>query len=248
MGLRTAVFFLALGLVQGACTTLNESATRQLLDDPSRNASDQARDASSRPLEVLEFFGLKSGDSVLDLFAGTAYYSEIAAAAVGPDGTVYAHNNAEYLKFAGEGLEKRLAASETDNLKRYDREIDEIDLADDSVDMVLMILTYHDIYYVTDGWKLDGDALFDEVRRVLKPGGVLGIVDHEGRPGRGMEDAQELHRIDPEFAKQDIERHGLRFTGSSDLLLNETDNLEIIVFDESVRRRTSRFIYRFSNS
>ncbi len=237
--------FLICALLLGSCATLDQTAIASLLDDSERSAADKTRDASSKPVDVLRFFGLKQGDTVLDLFSGTAYYSEIAAAAVGPEGRVYAHNNAAYLEFAGEGLEKRLAASRADNLLRYDREMDALDLADDSVDLVLMILTYHDIYYVTDGWRLDGDQLFAEIRRVLKPGGVLGIVDHHGNAGRGMQDAQTLHRIDAEYAGRDIASHGFRLSRSSSMLENPEDDLNVLVFDPAVRGKTSRFVYRF---
>ncbi len=237
--------FLLSALLLGGCTTMDQSAVAALLGDAQRSAADRTRDTSSKPVDVLRFFGLKKGDTVLDLFSGTAYYSEIAAAAVGSEGRVYAHNNAAYLEFAGEGLEQRLAASRADNLIRYDREVDALDLADDSVDMVLMILTYHDIYYVTDGWRLDGEQLFSELKRVLKPGGVLGIVDHHGVTGRGMQDAQTLHRIDAEFAKADIASHGFDLRRTSDMLENPEDDLEVLVFDPAVRGKTSRFVYRF---
>jgi predicted methyltransferase len=237
--------FLIGALLLSGCATIDHNRIAELLNDPGRSAADRTRDASSRPMDVLRFFGIERGDTVLDLFSGTAYYSEIAAAAVGPEGRVYAHNNAAYLEFAGDGLETRLAASRADNLVRYDREVDALDLADDSVDLVLMILTYHDIYYVTDGWRLDGAQLFAQLKRVLKPGGVLGIVDHHAIAGRGMQDAQTLHRIDAEYAKRDIASHGFRLSRASRMLENPQDDLNVLVFDPAVRGKTSRFVYRF---
>ena len=228
-----------------ACTHFDTSAVQSELAAETRSEADRQRDATSKPLEVLKFFGLAPGDTVLDLFAGAGYYSQLAAAAVGADGRVYAHNNAAYLEFAGEDLEQRLATVNTGNLIRYDAEIGAIDLPDNSVDVVLMILTYHDIYYVTDGWALDGEELFGQIRRVLKPDGVFGIVDHAGRPGSGSADAQTLHRIDAEFARRDIESHGFRLTASTDVLNNPDDDPTLLVFDPSVRGTTSRFVYRF---
>ena len=242
--LRFSAAIAALILATG-CTHFDSNAVRSVMASEARSDADRKRDETSKPVDVLKFFGLAPGDTVLDLFAGAGYYSQLAAAAVGTEGRVYAHNNAAYLEFAGDGLKQRLATANTGNLIRYDAEIDAIDLPDNSVDVVLMVLTYHDIYYVTDGWALDGETLFGQIRRVLKPNGVLGIVDHAGRAGSGSADAQDLHRIDAEFARSDIESHGFRLVGSTDVLANPDDDSTVLVFDPAVRGATSRFVYRF---
>jgi predicted methyltransferase len=128
---------------------------------------------------------------------------------------------------------------------RYDKELGEIDLPSNSVDRVLMVMTYHDLYYKNDGWDLDPDSFFATVHRILKPGGMLCIVDHAGSPGSLSLDAQDLHRIDPTFARRDIEGRGFTFAGETSLLHNPDDPLDVNVFDPSVRRKTSRFIYKF---
>ena len=155
------------------------------------------------------------------------------------------HNNQAYLGFAGEAVDQRLAENRLPNVIRYDRELDAIDLADDSVDMVLMVMTYHDLYFKTDGWNLDPDSFFATVHRILKPGCILAIVDHAAAAGTGMTAAQDLHRIDPEFARADIEDHGFELVASSDLLANPDDALHISVFDPAVRGKTSKFLYKF---
>ena len=56
---------------------------------------------------------------------------------------------------------------------------------------------------------------------------------------------QVLHRIDADYAKQDIINRGFRFIGSNDLLENPDDDLSKSVFDPAVRFNTSRFVYKF---
>ncbi|MCG8651299.1 MAG: methyltransferase domain-containing protein, partial [Pirellulales bacterium] len=204
-----------------------------------RPAADRERDASSRPAAVLRFFGIPSGGVAVDLFAGGGYYSEILSRAMGAGSTVYMHNNAAYLGFAGEAADERTARNRLPGVIRYDRELDAIDLADDSVDLVLMVMTYHDLYYKTDGWDLDPESFFTTVHRILKPGGTLAIVDHVAKPGTGATAAQDLHRIDPAFARQDIESRGFEFVGESDLLANADDPLTASVFDPSIRGNTA---------
>lgn len=234
--------FLAATLAQGEALS---DALSDALQDPARPQTDLERDVTSKPATVLRFFGLPEGGVVLDLFAGSGYYSEIIGKTIGPRGKVILHNNAAYLNFAGAELTERLHNNRLVNVERYDREVDAIDLADDSVDMILMVLTYHDLYYKTEGWDLDPDTFFDMVHRVLKPAGVLAVVDHIAVTGSGVDAAQELHRIDPEFARTDIEGRGFELVGTLDALENSADPLNISVFDPEIRRKTSRFVYKF---
>jgi predicted methyltransferase len=233
--------------------TLGVALTLPALADPyddavaaaERPQTDRERDVRSRPSEVLRFFAAPTSGVVLDLFAGGGYYSEILSHLLADSGTVYMHNNRAYLGFAGEAVEERLKNDRLSNVVRYDREMDAIDLGDDSVDMILMVMTYHDLYFEADDWKMDPDSFFDTVHRLLRPGGVLAIVDHVATAGTGPSAAQELHRIDPAFARQDIEARGFTLVAESALLQNPDDPLTASVFDPSIRGHTSRFLYKF---
>jgi len=68
---------------------------------------------------------------------------------------------------------------------------------------------------------------------------------HSAMTGSGNEAVQELHRIEAVFARRDIEAHGFEFAGELQTLENTSDPLDISVFDPSVRRKTSRFVYKF---
>ncbi len=211
-----------------------------------RPDADLARDARDKPADVLAFFGVQPGMTVLDLFAGGGYYSELLGKAVGPDGHVILHNNAAYLGFAGKALDERMASGRLGtNVARLDAEIGSLGIAPGSVDMVLMVWTYHDLYYVTDGWKLEPDSFFAEIRTLLKPGGVLAIVDHAAAEGSGQSPAQGLHRIDEAFARRDIEAYGFTFQAASDLLRNPEDDHSLSVFDPAIRGHTDRFVHRY---
>ena len=111
--------------------------------------------------------------------------------------------------------------------------------------MVILVMAYHDAYYTFNGWDVTIEPLMKTIHRVLKPGAVLAIIDHHAQAGTGTVAAQNLHRIDAEFAKQDIARFGFRLDGASTALENADDNLTLSVFDPAVQGRTSRFAYRF---
>jgi len=239
---------LCLASLLGVTTPAHADAMDLAVASAERPAADRERDGNSQPAEVLRFLDAPTEGVVIDLFAGGGYYSEILSRLMGTNGTVYMHNNAAYLGFAGDAVNQRLANDRLPNVIRFDRELDAIDLEDNSVDMVLMVMTYHDLYYKTDGWDLDAESFFETVHRILKPGGTLAVIDHIGATGSGSSAAQDLHRIDPAYAKTDIESRGFTLEASSDLLHNSDDALEVSVFDPSIKGKTSKFIYKFVES
>jgi predicted methyltransferase len=122
-------------------------------------------------------------------------------------------------------------------------------LGSEAFDMILMILVYHDIYYVSESNpkhpEIDRARFLAQIHRALKAGGVLAVVDHSAKPGTGKRAAQDLHRIGESFAKKDIESAGFVFDGESNVLRNPDDDRTTLVFEERIRRKTDRFVYRF---
>ena len=216
------------------------------VNNPARSLADRERDKSSKPNAVLNFIGLKPGMKVLDLFAGGGYYSELFSYAVGPDGQVISHTNAVYESSTGKEAAGRFKDNRLSNVRRVVSEINNLGLEESSLDMVLLVLVYHDIYFTADYWpKVNRDNFFRQIRESLKPGGVLVVIDHSALANTGMSAAQDLHRIDEVFAKQDIESAGFAFDAASEVLRNSNDARTLSVFDEAIRRKTDRFVYRF---
>ncbi|MGZ5971415.1 MAG: class I SAM-dependent methyltransferase, partial [Polyangiales bacterium] len=79
----------------------------------------------------------------------------------------------------------------------------------------------------------------------LKPGGYYVIVDHSAAVGAGTSDAQSLHRIEPAFAREEVEAAGFVLDAESTMLANKDDPHSIKVFDPSIKGETDRFAYRF---
>ena len=133
-------------------------------------------------------------------------------------------------------------------MERLQAENNELALADERFDAVLMILAYHDVYYVDEssGWaKIDGDKLLAEVYDAMKPGGILGVIDHAAAPGSPPETGGSLHRIDPNVIRADMGSAGFIFEAESDVLRNPEDDRSVSPFDASVRGRTDRVVMRF---
>ncbi len=234
-------------------TTVTETAVSvyaAALDNPLRPEADKSRDAARKPAEVLEFIGIAPGMTVLDMFTGGGWYSEIIAHVVGPGGQVYAHSNEAYKNFVGDALEERFADGRVPQVSILMAENNTLALEENSLDAVMMGLSFHDMYHedVENGWPLlDGVAFLAELKKGLKPGGIVGIIDHRAAAGAPPETGDSLHRIDPALVIANMEAAGFVFEAESDLLANPDDDLTKTVFTPDIRGKTDRFILRFRN-
>ena len=242
------IFAIAL-LAQGSIGSASDDPIQQALESPNRLEVDLARDPNRHPDEVLAFFGIKPGMHVLDLFSGGGYYTTIVSDIVGDEGSVTAHNNQAYLVFANDELEQRAGKGEASNITRLNSEAGDLKLDEGKYDAALAILTWHDFYYVDPdiGWgKIDSGFMVETLCHALKPGAVLGIVDHVAEPGGDVwETAQTLHRIDPERIKSDLKGSCFEFEAEADFLRNPNDDYSINMYNEKVRGKTDRVVYRY---
>jgi predicted methyltransferase len=218
------------------------------INKPGRLASDIERDQRSRPDVTLPLLQLQPGDRVADIWAGGGYYSELIASIVGSEGEVLLVNNLAYNQFAAEALEQRRHGRDIGSVTIHTREAEDLGLGQNSLDAALIVMSYHDLYHVDEpnGWRpIDADSFLGQIQQALKPGGRFLVVDHYAEAGTGKAAAQDLHRIDVEFAKADIGRHGFKLVVESDALRNPDDDHSLVVFDPGVRGKTDRFILVF---
>jgi predicted methyltransferase len=239
-------------LTLGLSVFIAQAATvEEAMSKPGRLQKDIERDTRSHPEVVIPLLQLEEGDRVADIWAGGGYYSELLADVVGDQGEVLLINNAAYKQFAARGLAERFEGRDLPAVLVHEREAENLDLGENQLDAAIIIMSYHDIYHVDEKnrWRaIDPENFLGQIYTALKPGGRFLIVDHVAEPGSGMRDAQDLHRIDLEFAKKDISSYGFKFVGSSDGLRNPNDDHAVIVFDPKVRGKTDRFILVFAKS
>ncbi len=225
-----------------------EKAVLAAVANPDRPASDRVRDKPRQSAAVLRFFHIAPGMRVLDLYSGGGYYAELLSYIVGTNGHVVAHNNTPYLDFAKADLPGRFAPGRLPNVERLLAENNALKLPAARFNAVLMTNVYHDIYFVDEkaGWpRIDGPKLLAEVIQSLKPGGVLGVVDHAAVPGAPPATGGTLHRIDPALLKREILAAGFVLDGESDILINPSDDRTKSAFDPSVQGRTDQVVLRF---
>jgi predicted methyltransferase len=216
---------------------------RIALNAESRPLADRRRDSDRKPAEVIEFLGIEPGMSAIDLIAGAGYYTEVLSLAVSPDGSVTAMNPPSVMEsnsgIIARSLEARLAGGRLPNVSRLDKELGEIRASDGPYDAALTALNLHDIYNSTGRQGVENFLRI--AYTLLRPGGVLGVIDHAGSTGAAV---TSLHRIDKAIVYEAASRAGLVVEEESDLLVNTQDDRSLAVFDEQVRGRSDRFLLR----
>lgn len=217
--------------------------------DPGRPSDDLGRDASSKPADVLEFIGIAPGMSVLDFNAASGYYTELLARIVGAQGHVIAHNHPGALRMLpARHFARRYGDRRLPNTEQLFASHEDLSLTPASLDAVWMSTVYHDTYWFNAGvaWgPVDQRALLSALYEALRPGGIVGVIDHYA--GAGMDPADSAvatHRIDPMIVRRDFLAIGFEFVAESDLLRSDGDDYGRSVFDAAVCGRTDRFVMR----
>lgn len=218
-----------------------------IVSSPNRPEEDLADDLARKPAQVLGFFQVKPGMSVMELEAGGGYYTELLSYVVGPQGNVIMQNPQAFDAFLGDALEKRLAEDRLPNVTVSRSLFDALEAEDASVDLVTWVLGPHEMWFtMEDGSGFgDVDKAYAEIFRVLKPGGAFVALDHAAQAGASVETGGTTHRIDPAIITGLAEAAGFTKEAESDLLANPEDDYTKMVFDPSVRRKTDRFLIRY---
>lgn len=226
---------------------IDTRALEAALSGPDREVTDFARDSARKPVQVLEFLDIQTGMTVLDLYAAGGYYTFILSKAVGENGTVYAQNTERGLRFVedrqnitqGEALNAKIERGNLRNVVQIVRPLREIGLAENSVDLVIVAQTLHDYYNPNPERALQ---MLQQLRLLLKPGGVLGITDHVGVAGR---DNRDLHRMEIQQAVRLAQQAGFEVE-ASEILRVSTDDHSRSIFDPQLNRSTDRFLLKLT--
>jgi len=217
-------------------------------DTANRSPDNVKLDSGRKPDQVLKFLGLREGMNVLDLFGANAYWAEITAPAVGPKGHVTVWNPSQfYSDKRKQSFEAFMAKHQ--NVSIVTSPFEAPDLPKNYADFVILNDNYHDTYWQNEKYKLpqmDPNAFVKAVYAAMKPGAVIGVIDHVANPNNDARaTVEKYHRIDPNVVKADFKRAGFRFVGSSNLLRNPADAHDLEVHDPKIAGKTDRFVFLF---
>ncbi len=222
-------------------------------DDAVANASrpeaDIARDELRQPATILRIIGVDQGLTVLDMGGGGGYYAELFSYLVGDSGEVIIQNPSQlyeiFPNLKDSVTNQRLADGRLENTRLIDSEAVNLDIEDESVDLVMFHLIYHDMFWL---YPDQVAAVNAEIQRVLKPGGRVVIIDHDSVEGAGNSQALSrgdgLHRIEDDYVEKSLKTIGFELVESSDALRNPEDDRTEPFFAEGLRGKpTDRFFH-----
>jgi predicted methyltransferase len=198
-----------------------DDALDQAIHNPRRSPRFVARDAARHPAEELAFFGLRPGATVVEVWPGGGYWSEILAPYLEAYGSYYA-------AVPGPDMEKQAAsfrarvASEPALFKRV--KITELGPNNTGIctpETADFVLTFRNVH----NWMSQGDAdeMFAAFYRALKPGGILGVEEHRARTDLPQDPKAANGYVRQDFTIALARKAGFELIGSSELNANPRD-------------------------
>ncbi|MBI3372407.1 MAG: class I SAM-dependent methyltransferase [Betaproteobacteria bacterium] len=216
-------------IVASSCAPVpmrDASDLAQRLAAPHRSAGNVARDGFRHPLEVLTFFGVRDDSTVVEILPGSGgYYMEILAPHLKDKGLYIAANRdrmaapqylADHLKLLAR-LKAEPALYDKVVVTQFNADLHEIAPAG-SADFVL---TFRNLHNWIERNEVDG--ALRAFHKALKPGGVLGVVDHRGRTDQPQQAQLKSGYVRQDFAIALIEKAGFKLVGSSETNANPRD-------------------------
>jgi predicted methyltransferase len=204
----------------------DQSGLAQWLSAPHRTPGNVVRDVYRHPIETLTFFGVKDNSTIVEILPGSrGYYLELLAPYLKARGVYFAANRdelaapqylADHKKFL-ERLKEDAALFEKVRVTKFNADRHEIAPAG-SADLVL---TFRNLHNWMERNEIDG--ALRAFHKALKPGGVLGVVDHRGRTDLSQEAQMKLGYVREDVAIKLIEKAGFKLAATSEVNANPKD-------------------------
>ncbi len=210
----------------GVTRAEEQSGLARWVAAPHRTAGNVARDSFRHPLETLVFFGIKENSAVVEILPGSGgYYMEILAPYLKSRGSYIAANRDEAAAPQYLADHQRLLARLKAEPALYEKvvvtkfNVDKHEIA--SAGSADFVLTFRNLHNWVERSEIDG--ALRAFHRALKPGGVLGVVDHRGRTDVSQEAQMKSGYVRQDFAVALIEKAGFKLAGASEVNANPKD-------------------------
>jgi predicted methyltransferase len=230
--LKGALAALGLAVLAAGCASTSTRAITgakldTILAGPHRPAEHRARDGARHPKETLLFFGLRPEMTVLEIWPDPAgWYTEVIAPLVREEGKYYA--SIIGADPASQNIANRIAAFRgklAGNPALYDKvEVTTFSKGaaeiapPGSLDMVLTFRNIHN--WMARDWAPEA---FQKMYQALKPGGVLGVVEHRGDPSKPQDPQAKSGYVNEQYAIDLAQAAGFKLVAKSEINANPKD-------------------------
>lgn len=221
---------LALALVSPAAQG-GDAATRmklqQVIAGDHRSETNKARDVYRHPVETLDFFGLRDNMTVVEIAPGGGWYTEILAPFLKDNGKYYAagFDPDSDQEFARKGA-ARFQAKLAEQPELYGHTVVTV-LAPPHKTAIApagtadRVLTFRNVH----NWMAAGtaDEVFAAMYQALKPGGILGVVEHRGDPAVAQDPKAKSGYVNEAYVIALATKAGFKLAGRSEINANLKD-------------------------
>jgi predicted methyltransferase len=225
-GLAVLMSVVGIGPVAAADTA---QRLDEILAGSHRDPANAARDKYRHPKEGLLFFGIQPSMAVVEVWPSAGWWTEILGPLLRDEGTYYAAwfptespKTPGYLKEREKDFDSMLAARPD----LYGKVVKTKLLAPEYVDIAPkgsadMVLTFRNVH----NWAKAGnaDAMFNAFYEALKPGGILGVVDHRAKPGTPFKQQIDSGYLTEEYVISTAEKAGFKLAAKSEVNANPKD-------------------------
>ena len=178
-----------------ALSSSDAAALDAVLKGDWRDAKNTARDAYRHPKETLAFFGVTPSQTVVEITPGGGWYAEVLApylkangryVAAVVDPAAVAEKSRNYYQRGVDGLQKKFADSPAQFDKAVTVKYDPAAPVFGDAGSADVVLTFRNVH----NWRSanQADGMFKGFFAVLKPGGVLGVVEHRANQDVAADD------------------------------------------------------------
>ena len=227
--LTTLTILAALFSTQVNAINVEKTNIKQATMGDHRSDKNIDRNQYRHPIQTLDFFGLKPNMTVVEIWPGGGWYSEILAPVLKDQGQYYAAGFSLIAKRTPnwrKNYQKKFEQKLKHNPDIYSKTI----ITDLSIPerpeiapagTADLVLTFRNVH----NW-MKGDyaqAVFDSMFNALKPGGILGVVEHRAKPGTSLNDMISSGYVTEEHVIKLAQTAGFKLQDKSEINANPTD-------------------------
>lgn len=221
---------LAVTLMAGTTSAHDHDALSKAVTGSHRAEANVARDAARHPKETLEFFGFEQGQTVVEVWPGGGWYTEILAPAVRGHGKLVA---AHFPEGSDSAYMQRVRGEFLAKLAAEPAIYDEVEVigykpgsenalgAPGSADLVVTFRNMHSLLRQDLLEAFTSDAF-----AVLKSGGTLGVVQHRAPAGSDPEAGKDSGYLPQDWVVAQFEAAGFKLAGAAEINANAKDTAD----------------------
>jgi predicted methyltransferase len=218
-------FALASLVARAEETPARDDRLKEIISGDHRSAENKARDRYRNPLETLTFFGIRPDMTVVEIYPGRGWYTEILAPYLKGSGTLYAAEHPGDPSY--EAVQRSLEAfdQKVKDMSELFGEMQRTKLTKDGdiapLESADLVVTFRNVH----SWMGSGseNEAFAAMFRALKPGGVLGLVQHRGDPNVKQDPKAGSGYVNEAYVIELAKKAGFELAEKSEINANPKD-------------------------